>query len=233
MLHASSLAHILPVAVAFALVGPAGAAPQNCTPGFLPTFDAGEGTNGRVRDLCVFDDGTGPALFAAGDFLMAGGELRNRILAITLLHQQLYQQPELHAVRTRDYLPPLLENLRHSLSRTEQDIALSYELDACSLPVGTAITLGLIVSELVTNAYRHAFPDGRAGVVKIALERPLEGNEAVLAVSDNGVGMSETPSGGMGLGTRLIAGLTSQLQGKQAITRDSGVKFELTFPVER
>lgn len=80
MLHASPLAHLLlPVAAAFGLAGLAGAAPQNCTPGFLPTFDAGEGTNGRVRDLCVFDDGTGPALFVAGDFLQAGGEPRNRI----------------------------------------------------------------------------------------------------------------------------------------------------------
>ena len=69
--------------------------------------------------------------------------------------------------------------------------------------------------------------------VTVTLERPLKGNEAVLAVTDNGVGMSETPSGGMGLGTRLIAGLTAQLQGKQTVTRDNGVRFELTFPVGR
>ena len=70
------------------------------------------------------------------------------------------------------------------------------------------------------------------GRVTITLARPLEGNEAVLTVEDTGVGMSETPAGGQGLGTRLIAGFAGQLHGKADVTRTGeGVKFELRFPV--
>jgi two-component sensor histidine kinase len=67
--------------------------------------------------------------------------------------------------------------------------------------------------------------------VFVTLERPLEGNRAVLTIKDNGVGMSDTPSGGIGLGTRLINGLAAQLQGQVSITRDDGVRFELRLPV--
>lgn len=153
------------------------------------------------------------------------GELRNRIHAITLLHQQLYQQPELHAVRTRDYLPPLLENLRHSLSRTEQDIALSYELDACSLPVGTAITLGLIVSELVTNAYRHAFPDGRAGEVRLLLH--ARDGRCHLSVQDNGRGINAAQEN---FGMHMVRSLARQLKATLHIEAGAGTQFEIQWP---
>jgi len=62
--------------------------------------------------------------------------------------------------------------------------------------------------------------------------RPLEGNEAVLTIEDNGVGMAETPAGGIGLGTRLINGFAAQLQGKAEITRGDGVRFVLRFAAD-
>ena len=89
---------------------------------------------------------------------------------------------------------------------------LEWRLAPLQLSPDQALPLGMIVNEVVSNAFKHGFPDGRAGKVEVTLARPLEGNEAVLTIADNGVGMSETPAGGIGLGTRLINGLTAQLQ---------------------
>jgi two-component system, sensor histidine kinase PdtaS len=152
------------------------------------------------------------------------GELRNRIHAITLLHQQLYQQPELHAVRTREYLPAILENLRQTQSRTEVAIDLSYEIDAFSLPVGTAITLGLIVSELVTNAYRHAFSDGRPGEIRLLLTQ--SGRNNVLRIEDNGKGMHAAQEN---FGMHMIRSLVRQMKASIQITTDSGTQTEIQW----
>lgn len=152
------------------------------------------------------------------------GELRNRVHAITLLHQQLYRQPELHAVRTRDYLPAILENLRQTLSPQDREIALRYEIDAFSLPVGTAITLGLIVSELVTNAYRHAFPDGRAGEVRLSLAQA--GGGAVLRVVDDGRGMQGSQEN---FGMHMIRSLVRQMKASIHIHADAGTHTEIQW----
>jgi len=95
-----------------------------------------------------------------------------------------------------------------------------------------ALPLGMIVNEVVSNAFKHGFPNGRAGEVNVTLTRPLEGNDAVLTIADNGTGMGEIPAGGIGLGTRLINGLAAQLQGSVSMKRGDGVTFELKFPVE-
>jgi two-component sensor histidine kinase len=157
-------------------------------------------------------------------------DLTRRIAAMSAVHQHIYESDQFGVLDAEAYLAKLLAGLRES---APPKVDLDWRLAPLQLSPDEALPLGLIVNEVILNAFKHGFPDGRAGRVTVTLERPLKGNEAVLAITDNGVGMSETPSGGMGLGTRLIAGLTSQLQGKQTITRDNGVKFELRFPVER
>lgn len=152
------------------------------------------------------------------------GELRNRVHAITLLHQQLYQQPELHAVRTREYLPAILENLRQTLSPQDREIALRYEIDAFSLPVGTAITLGLIVSELITNAYRHGFPAGRSGQVRLSLAQV--GGGAVLRVEDDGQGMQ---GGQENFGMHMIRSLVRQMKASIHIHAIAGTQTEIQW----
>jgi two-component sensor histidine kinase len=152
------------------------------------------------------------------------GELRNRIHAITVLHQQLYQQPALHAVRTRDYLPVLLENLRQTLSPTDREIHLRYEIDAFSLPVGTAITLGLIVSELVTNAYRHAFTGREGGHVRLLLREAA--GMGLLQVEDDGRGMASAQEN---FGMSMIRSLVRQMRASIHIHPESGTRTEIQW----
>lgn len=155
-------------------------------------------------------------------------DLIRRITAMSAVHQHIYESDQFGVLDAEAYLAKLLAGLRDS---APPKVDLDWRLAPLRLSPDQALPLGLIVNEVVANAFKHGFPNGRPGRVSVVLERPLEGNQALLTITDNGVGMSETPSGGMGLGTRLIAGLTQQLEGKSTNTRDNGVTFELKFPV--
>lgn len=155
--------------------------------------------------------------------------LTRRIAAMSAVHQHIYESDQFGSLDAEAYLARVLSSLRDS---APPGVALDWKLAPLQLSPDQALPLGMMVNEVVSNAFKHGFPDGRPGKVEIALVRPLEGNEAVLTIEDNGVGMGETPAGGQGLGTRLIAGFAAQLQGKAEVTRGSeGVTFELRFPV--
>lgn len=155
-------------------------------------------------------------------------DLTRRIVAMSAVHQHIYESDQFGVLDAEAYLARVLSSLRDS---APPGVELTWKLAPLQLSPDQALPLGMMVNEVVSNAFKHGFPNGRPGRVTITLARPLEGNEAVLTVEDTGVGMSETPAGGQGLGTRLIAGFASQLQGKSEVTRGDGVKFELRFPV--
>ncbi len=123
----------------------------------------------------------------------------------------------------------LFQEIHHRVKNNLQQVASLIRLQQAP---DQALPLGMIVNEVVSNAFKHGFPNGRAGEVNVTLTRPLEGNDAVLTIADNGAGMGEIPAGGIGLGTRLINGLAAQLQGSVSMKRGDGVTFELKFPVE-
>jgi two-component sensor histidine kinase len=99
---------------------------------------------------------------------------------------------------------------------------------AVQLEIDFAISLGLLVTELVSNAYKHAFPSGRAGIVEVGLTLVGDG-EARLVVADNGVGMPAT-FGTVTIGQHIIAELVDQLDGEIAIHQDHGTQVAVTFP---
>lgn len=155
-------------------------------------------------------------------------DLTRRIAAMSAVHQHIYESDQFGVLDAEAYLARVLAGLRDS---APPGVVLTWKLAPLQLTPDQALPLGLVLNEIVSNAFKHGFPDGRPGKVEIALERPLEGNEAVLIVTDTGVGMSETPAGGMGLGTRLISGLAQQLGGQVKVTRENGVGVEVRFPV--
>ncbi len=156
-------------------------------------------------------------------------DLTRRITAMSAVHQHIYESDQFGVIDAEVYLERVLKGLRDS---APPGVKLEWSLAPLQLSPDQAMPLGMVVNEIVLNAFKHGFPEGRAGLVVIKLERPLEGNEAVLSVTDNGVGMSETPAGGVGLGTRLITGLAQQLGGRTKTTRENGVRVELRFPVD-
>src|SRR6185503_1132955 len=156
-------------------------------------------------------------------------DLIRRIAAMTAVHQHMYESDSFGSLDAAGYLGKLLAGLKES---APPGVELDWTLDPIRLLPDQALPLGLIVNEAVSNAFKHAFPDGRAGKVTVTLQRPDGDKRAILAIADNGVGIPEAAApGGIGLGTRLITSLAAQLEGESNVRRGEGIRFELRFPV--
>jgi two-component system, sensor histidine kinase PdtaS len=159
-------------------------------------------------------------------------EGQRRIDSIALVHEQLYGSRNLSAVNLARYIEALIPELWRA-SGTGDRVEVELALDDVELSPERAIPCALLVSELVTNALKHAFPEGRRGTLKIALAR-LGGARLRLAIEDDGVGLArEFPPGpGPSLGLDLVDIFSKQLQAELSVrARDGapGTRFALTF----
>jgi two-component system, sensor histidine kinase PdtaS len=137
-------------------------------------------------------------------------ESQNRVQSIGIVHQKLYQGQNLGAVEMKDYFVNLSESVLDAFGVDER-IKIECAMSRLELDIDTAVPLGLIVNELLTNALKYAFPDGRKGNIYIKLEKKTE-NILSLEVADNGTGKSGLTHG-TGFGTQLVSLLTRQLNG--------------------
>ncbi len=164
---------------------------------------------------------TDPAARAALD------DTQRRIGAIAQVHRRLYTANDVESVDMRDYLGALIEELAETLSSDTMPHTLRLVADPIRLPTDRAVSLGVIVTELVTNACKYAYP-GSGGEVRVALTQV---DEAVylLAVEDDGCGMpAEVVPRGTGLGTRIIRSMAQSLHAAvEYEPRDCGVRAVL------
>lgn len=149
-----------------------------------------------------------------------------RIQALGLVHQQLMGSADLRTFDVASFLKELTANLAEGAA--DPRVALS--VDAVAIPVGLdfAIPLGLVVTELVTNSLKHAFPDS-GGEISVRLQPDALGG-IIVTVRDDGVGL---PTGDVeqGLGSRLVKQLVAQLGGEMSITRDGGTATQILVPM--
>jgi two-component sensor histidine kinase len=154
---------------------------------------------------------------------------QERIFAIALVHKRLYVSAEVGLVSLNEYLTGLLEHLGNSLSSQRKGITLLFNIDPIQLPTDATVSIGIVVTELVTNAFKYAYPEG-VGEVYVRLRQRAE-NIAELTVDDRGVGRPETGlTKGTGVGTRIINAMGVSL-GAQINYRNlnPGTSAELTF----
>jgi PAS domain S-box-containing protein len=156
-------------------------------------------------------------------------ESQDRVRSMALVHEKLYQSEHMADIDFQSYTDRLVTNLFRSYGGGSGNIALRMDLKEARLNVDTAIPCGLIVNELVTNALKYAFPDGRRGVISISF-RP-EGDQYVLEVGDDGVGLPEgyRADGSKSLGLLLVTSLVSQLDGTLDIDTSAGTRFTIRF----
>lgn len=156
---------------------------------------------------------------------------QDRIRSMVLIHEQLYRSRNLESIHMPTYLELLVANL--SLSHVDRPgrIDMRVEVDDICLPLDRALSCGLIVNELVTNAFKHAFPADAPGEIRVECQRTPT-NAIALEVSDNGRGFVETPSRevGMTLGMGLVEALAKQLHGRLHIASEDGAVFRVEFP---
>ncbi|HUJ90505.1 MAG TPA: PAS domain S-box protein [Syntrophorhabdales bacterium] len=157
-------------------------------------------------------------------------ESRNRIKSMALIHERLYQSPDLASVDMGEYTRSLVSDLRHSHIAEDSAVRLTVTIEDIPLGITEAIPCGLIINELVSNALKHAFPKGREGEITIQLLR-RDTSQVTLTVSDNGIGFPErvnyreSPS----LGLTLINSLVKQLDATLELDRSGGTTFTITF----
>jgi two-component sensor histidine kinase len=151
-----------------------------------------------------------------------------RIQAVGSIHDLLYRNTHTEGLDARLYV----ERLCEALGRSVAGILIHTDVANLRLDPDRAVTLGLVVSEAVLNALKHAFPQGHPGEVFVALQRGPD--DIVLSVRDTGAGLPDSfdPARSSGLGARLIAGLASQLQARVEYSRhaDGGSIFRMTMP---
>ncbi|HEX5660884.1 MAG TPA: PAS domain S-box protein [Polyangiales bacterium] len=159
-------------------------------------------------------------------------ETRSRVHAIALLHERLYTSKNLGRIDMRDYLDGLASDLS-STNAGVRAIDLRVEADELYLIMDQAVPIGLIVNELVTNSYKHAFPLAlrRGGRIEIALERV--GKDLQIVVQDDGVGYPANldPDTADSLGLLLISSLSRQLEADLSFDhRSDGARCVIRFP---
>ncbi len=155
---------------------------------------------------------------------------QNRIRSMALIHQTLYQSGDFAEVDFADFLDSLVPTLFDSYSADPSRITLVVDADDVLLPIKAAIPCGLLVNELIANALKHAFPDGRAGEIRVELANEADG-QVMLSVSDDGVGIPESLDLGQTetLGLQLVDLLADQLAATRTIERARPMRFVLRF----
>ena len=150
---------------------------------------------------------------------------QNRVHSIGIVHQKLYQGTNLGAIEMKDYFINLSESILDSFG-AEKRVTIECAMDQLDVDIDTAVPLGLIVNELLTNTLKYAFPEGQPGKVKIKLQKHADGG-LHLEVSDNGVGKSGLTHG-TGFGGQLVSLLTQQLSGimREEIKNGTSIYFE-------
>ena len=157
-------------------------------------------------------------------------ETQNRIVAISLVHKRLYSSTDVSVVSLDEYIAGLLDHLKTSLRDEGQSATLSYQLQPVQLATDASVSLGVVLTEWVTNAFKYAYPQGVTGEIRVSLAQSSDG-EIVLCVEDDGVGRAEgaLPKG-TGLGTRIVTATAASLGGRvDYVARSPGTAAKLTF----
>jgi len=153
---------------------------------------------------------------------------QNRVQSMGIIHQKLYQGTNLGSVDMKDYFINLSSGILDTFN-AEDKVKIECAMDQLELDVDTAVPIGLIVNELLTNALKYAFPDNNTGKIEISMSK-VDQKTLSLKVTDNGIGKSENATiKGTGFGTQLISLLTQQLNGIMEETYNNGTSVTFQF----
>jgi two-component sensor histidine kinase len=156
--------------------------------------------------------------------------LQSRVNALALIHQSLYETQEQQVVELQGFLGALCHQLEELVGGSQ--IYIIAEVPRYLVFAETAVTLAMLVTEIVTNATKHAFKGQKSGRVLVELLAEGETGVATLVVSDNGSGgfsMESATAGVQGLGRELIKGYVRQLHGEMTVEQHNGTRVSIAF----
>ncbi|MET0339739.1 MAG: AAA family ATPase [Polyangiales bacterium] len=158
-------------------------------------------------------------------------DCRHRVRSMALVHENLYRAGNFSHIPMREHVRTLCEGISRAYDAGSRGIAIDVAVDDVHLAMGRAITCGLVINELVANALKHAFPNGRTGAVRVALVAAAQG-ACTLSVTDDGVGLDAgfDVAQADSLGLQLVQDFVQQLGGEmQTHGGAGGTRFAIMF----
>jgi PAS domain S-box-containing protein len=158
-------------------------------------------------------------------------ELEQRLVAMSVIHDKLYQAGRFSAVDFSDYSKSLVEALVSSMFEADR-LHFDISTEPISLPLPTALPAGMVLCELLTNVAKHAYSHDQTGDCRVALQ--VKGTDVIVEVADDGVGLPKgfNPSNDGGFGWELIRGLVGQLEGTIEVLDQPGTTVRFQFPAD-
>jgi len=156
-------------------------------------------------------------------------ESQTRVRAMSLVHEKLYQADDVSKIEIKDYIRFLGTGLVQFYGAKSRGVRLTLDIGDIGATINTAIPLGLILNELISNSLKYAFPEGKPGEITITVTK--EGTALHIRYQDNGVGIPETLDwkNTKSLGLRLVNTLVDQLNGTVELDRSAGTLFTMVL----
>jgi PAS domain S-box-containing protein len=159
-------------------------------------------------------------------------ESAQRVRSMVLVHEQLYRSESLSQVALPRYVDDLLRQLLMGSGLSPGQVSVRSNVKPASIGPDLAIPLGLLLSELVTNSLKHAFPEGRCGEIAVEMQDAADGRALLISVTDNGRGLPPgfDPAATRSMGLQLAMALAQQLGGSLHFDGDAGTRAWLIVP---
>jgi two-component sensor histidine kinase/CheY-like chemotaxis protein len=155
-------------------------------------------------------------------------EVQNRINAVGAVHHKLYTSDDLSSVDLQDYVGNLVRELERSQSDLSRGVVVRCTCEAVQMPPDQAVSIGILVTELVTNAFKYAYPNGGSGEIRVAITE--RAGEVQVVVADDGVGLKPGAPTGTGFGLRVVSMMVEKLAGTmETINTNPGTRSIVTF----
>lgn len=158
-------------------------------------------------------------------------ESQNRIKSMSFIHESLYMNNDFSSINFNDYILNLINNLVHSYQIFDNKVHVKTDLKIITLGLDQSITCGLLLNEIISNAFKHAFPEKDRENNELRITASERDNKVHILVADNGVGLKEgmIPEENNSLGMQLIYTLIEQLDGNIQLSGENGTKYLITF----
>ena len=157
-------------------------------------------------------------------------EMNTRVRSIASIHELLYAAGDFSRIEFSRYVNNLVRDVIALNGKRATQVQVAIEAEPLLVQLTEAVPCGLIVNELLTNAFKHAFPEGRPGQIQVVFH--AADSECLLEVADDGIGLPEyiDPRSTNSMGFQLLHLLIQQLNGTLAVTRETGTRFAIRFP---
>ncbi len=154
-------------------------------------------------------------------------DAQNRVMSMMVIYDKLYRSTDYHNISAKEYLSDLTASISETFTGLS-NVTITADYGDCVLDSDSMFNIGIIITELLTNAYKYAFPDGRAGNIRLSCNHLQDGAKEII-FEDDGVGFTGSLRQNGSFGMELVGMLVEQLKGKLELSTERGTKYRILF----